>query len=62
MKRLVPAAGSSVARATTASVPSVTPSADSGTDLKIVIYTAAPGSEDETKLALARVAGTARRP
>lgn len=30
---------------------------DSGTDLKIVIYTAAPGSEDETKLALARVAG-----
>ena len=30
---------------------------DSGSDLKIVIYTAAPGSEDETKLALARVAG-----
>ena len=32
---------------------------DSATDLKIVIYTAAPGSQDETKLALARVAGTA---
>ena len=31
---------------------------DSDTDLKIVIYTAAPGSEDETKLDLARVAGT----
>jgi len=30
---------------------------DSDTDLKIVIYTAVPGSEDETKLALARVAG-----
>jgi MmyB-like transcription regulator ligand binding domain len=30
---------------------------DSDTDLKIVIYTAAPGSEDETKLDLARVAG-----
>ncbi|HEY0247936.1 MAG TPA: helix-turn-helix transcriptional regulator [Gryllotalpicola sp.] len=30
---------------------------DGDTDLKIVIYTAAPGSEDETKLALARVAG-----
>lgn len=32
---------------------------DSDTDLKIVIYTAAPGSEDESKLDLARVAGTA---
>ena len=31
---------------------------DSDTDLKIVIYTAVPGSEDETKLDLARVAGT----
>jgi hypothetical protein len=31
--------------------------ADSDTDLKIVIYTAVPGSEDETKLGLARVAG-----
>jgi transcriptional regulator with XRE-family HTH domain len=30
---------------------------DSDTDLKIVIYTATPGSEDETKLILARVAG-----
>ena len=30
---------------------------DSDTDLKIVIYTTAPGSEDETKLDLARVAG-----
>lgn len=30
---------------------------DAGTDLKIVIYTAAPGSEDETKLRLAQVAG-----
>jgi transcriptional regulator with XRE-family HTH domain len=30
---------------------------DSDTDLKIVIYTAAPGSEDQTKLDLARVAG-----
>lgn len=30
---------------------------DSDTDLKIVIYTVAPGSEDETKLALTRVAG-----
>lgn len=30
---------------------------DTGTDLKIVIYTAAPGSEDETKLRLALVAG-----
>ena len=30
---------------------------DSDTDLKIVIYTAVPGSEDETKLDLARVAG-----
>jgi transcriptional regulator with XRE-family HTH domain len=30
---------------------------DSDTDLKIVIYTAAPGSEDATKLDLARVAG-----
>ena len=28
---------------------------DSDTDLKIVIYTAVPGSEDETKLDLARV-------
>ena len=33
---------------------------DSDTDLKIVIYTAAPGSEDETKLDLARVAGISR--
>jgi len=30
---------------------------DSDTDLKIVIYTAAPGSEDATKLDLSRVAG-----
>jgi hypothetical protein len=30
---------------------------DSNTDLKIVLYTAAPGSEDATKLDLARVAG-----
>jgi transcriptional regulator with XRE-family HTH domain len=30
---------------------------DSSTDLKIVIYTTVPGSEDETKLDLARVAG-----
>lgn len=30
---------------------------DAGTGLKIVIYTAAPGSEDETKLRLAQVAG-----
>jgi transcriptional regulator with XRE-family HTH domain len=30
---------------------------DSETDLKIVIYTTVPGSEDETKLDLARVAG-----
>ena len=30
---------------------------DSDTDLKIVIYTTAPGSEDATKLDLARVAG-----
>jgi transcriptional regulator with XRE-family HTH domain len=30
---------------------------DSDTDLKIVIYTTVPGSEDETKLDLARVAG-----
>ena len=30
---------------------------DTGTDLKVVIYTAAPGSEDATKLDLARVAG-----
>jgi MmyB-like transcription regulator ligand binding domain len=30
---------------------------DSDTDLKIVIYTAVPGSEDESKLDLARVAG-----
>ena len=30
---------------------------DSDTDLKIVIYTAAPGSEDETKLDLARDRG-----
>jgi hypothetical protein len=28
-----------------------------GTDLKIVIYTAVPGSEDEAKLQLTRVAG-----
>lgn len=31
---------------------------DSDTDLKIVIHTAAPGSEDATKIELARVAGT----
>lgn len=31
--------------------------ADSDTGLKIVIYTAAPGSEDETKLDLARIGG-----
>ena len=31
---------------------------DSDTDLKIVIYTSAPGSEDATKLDLARLAGT----
>jgi hypothetical protein len=30
---------------------------DSDTDLKIVIYTAVPGSEDETKLDLARIIG-----
>lgn len=30
---------------------------DAGTDLKIVVYTAVPGSEDETKLRLAQVAG-----
>ncbi|GII84631.1 transcriptional regulator [Sphaerisporangium siamense] len=30
---------------------------DSGTDLKIIIYTAVPGSEDEAKLALTRVTG-----
>ena len=30
---------------------------DSDTDLKIVIYTAAPGSQDATKLDLARIAG-----
>ncbi|WP_182897925.1 helix-turn-helix domain-containing protein [Microbispora sp. H10830] len=30
---------------------------DSDTDLKIVVYTAVPGSEDETKLDLTRVAG-----
>jgi transcriptional regulator with XRE-family HTH domain len=30
---------------------------DSDTDVKIVIYTAVPGSEDETKLDLARVVG-----
>jgi hypothetical protein len=30
---------------------------DSDTGLKIVIYTAAPGSEDATKLDLARVGG-----
>ncbi len=34
---------------------------DSDTDVKIVIYTAIPGSEDETKLALARVAGEPAR-
>jgi hypothetical protein len=31
---------------------------DSGTDLKIVIYTAVPGGEDETKLDLAHIVGT----
>jgi hypothetical protein len=30
---------------------------DADTDLKIVIYTAVPGSEDEAKLQLTRVAG-----
>jgi hypothetical protein len=30
---------------------------DGETDLKIVIYTAAPGREDATKLDLARIAG-----
>jgi len=30
---------------------------DTDTDMKIVIYTAVPGSEDETKLDLARVVG-----
>jgi transcriptional regulator with XRE-family HTH domain len=35
---------------------------DSDTDLKIVIYTAVPGSEDETKLDLARVAGARPAP
>ena len=34
---------------------------DSDTDLKIVIYTAAPGTEDATKLDLARVAGISPR-
>jgi transcriptional regulator with XRE-family HTH domain len=34
---------------------------DSDTDLKIVIYTVTPGSEDESKLDLARVAGAAPR-
>jgi transcriptional regulator with XRE-family HTH domain len=34
---------------------------DSDTDLKIVIYTAAPGSEDATKLDLARVTGVRPR-
>jgi transcriptional regulator with XRE-family HTH domain len=35
---------------------------DSATDLKIVIFTAPPGSEDETKLALARVMGHVPQP
>jgi transcriptional regulator with XRE-family HTH domain len=35
---------------------------DSDTDLKIVIYTAVPGSEDETKLDLARVVGVGPAP
>lgn len=30
---------------------------DNDTDLKIVVYTATPGSEDDTKLSLARVSG-----
>ena len=34
---------------------------DSDTDLKIVIYTAAPGTEDATKLGLSRVAGISPR-
>lgn len=34
---------------------------DSDTDLKVVIYTAPPGSDDATKLDLARVAGADRR-
>jgi hypothetical protein len=33
---------------------------DGDTDLKIVIYTAAPGSEDATKLDLARIAGVSQ--
>jgi transcriptional regulator with XRE-family HTH domain len=36
--------------------------ADAGTDLKIVIYTATPGSEDEAKLELTRVAGVVELP
>ncbi|MGI5223930.1 helix-turn-helix domain-containing protein [Actinoallomurus sp. CA-142502] len=36
--------------------------ADSDTDLKIVIYTTVPGSEDETKVDLARVAGVTAAP
>jgi transcriptional regulator with XRE-family HTH domain len=35
---------------------------DSDTDLKVVAYTAAPGSEDETKLGLARVVGAQAAP
>lgn len=35
---------------------------DSDTDLKIVIYTTVPGSEDETKLDLARVVGVRPHP
>jgi hypothetical protein len=35
-----------------------TSSGDSDTNLKIVIYTTVPGSEDEGKPDLARVAGT----
>ena len=35
---------------------------DTDTDLKIVIYTAAPGSEDETKLDLTRVTGVYQEP
>ncbi len=35
---------------------------DSDTDLKIVIYTAAPGSEDATKLDLTRVTGVYPEP
>jgi len=35
---------------------------DTDTDLKIVIYTAAPGSEEVTKLDLTRVTGVYQEP